>query len=312
MSPKEVTVLSSVEADDQPSLSSSAQIPAHAPASSASSSSQPSYVTAEQFEAMNDKWSEHFARFEALPSRGNVFTVPKTVVSASPSHSVVSSQPFIDPAARHTGLVVPPAVQEDFYKGEAKTKKKKQKSSKKDKTVPDSKDSVSSLAVKSAPGPGVYDMPEPVFQPVQFSVSVAKPGSLRTGSEEVFTGATGQGTSSSSTAVVGQQVTGFGAPTGQSASHTGQDERAHLSTGPSHDFPDTAYRDLSFQDVSDTELTGDEGSVAEEGEVSSDLVDRQDQTEDMTYRETVRSVRSFMGWNHIPVYESEPVGARQI
>ena len=43
----------------------------------------------------------------------------------------------------------------------------------------------------------------------------------------------------------------------------------------------------------------------EEGEVSSDVLDKQDQTEDMTYRETVRSVRSFMGWNHIPVYESD-------
>ena len=43
--------------------------------------------------------------------------------------------------------------------------------------------------------------------------------------------------------------------------------------------------------------------------ISSDVIDRQDHTEDMTYRETVRSVHSFMAWNHIPVYEcdlSEP------
>ena len=39
--------------------------------------------------------------------------------------------------------------------------------------------------------------------------------------------------------------------------------------------------------------------------VSSDMIDKQDNTEDMTYRATVRSVRSFMGWNHIPVYESD-------
>ena len=62
---------------------------------------------------------------------------------------------------------------------------------------------------------------------------------------------------------------------------------------------------MPLQDISDNELSGDEDSVAEEGEVSSDVIDRQDQTEDMTYRETVRSVRSFMGWNHIPVYESD-------
>ena len=102
-------------------------------------------------------------------------------------------------------------------------------------------------------------------------------------------------------------VSGHGSSTGQSATYTGQGERAPYPpatsmscavSGPPHDFQDTGYRDLSLQEVSDNELSGDEDSVADEGEVSSDLIDKQDQTEDMTYRETVRSVRSFMGWNH--------------
>ena len=76
-------------------------------------------------------------------------------------------------------------------------------------------------------------------------------------------------------------------------------------SAPLHEFPDTGYRDLSLQEVLDNDLSGDEDSVAEEGEVSADLIDKQDQTEDMTYRETVRSVCSFMGWNHIPIYESD-------
>ena len=71
--PKEVTVLGGLDADDQSSLDSSAQPSAQVPVS-ASASSHPSFVTAEQFEAMNDKWSEQFARFEALLSRGNVFS----------------------------------------------------------------------------------------------------------------------------------------------------------------------------------------------------------------------------------------------
>ena len=75
--------------------------------------------------------------------------------------------------------------------------------------------------------------------------------------------------------------------------------------GPDYGVSDTQYRDLPQQDISDAELSGDEESAVEEGEVSPDFIDRQDQTEDMTYRETVRSVRSFMGWNHIPVYESD-------
>ena len=109
--------------------------------------------------------------------------------------------------------------------------------------------------------------------------------------------------------------TGQGCTTGQETTFTGQGERAPYPpatsvssaacTGPPYGFPDTGYRDLSLQDISDNELSGDEDSVADEGEVSSDLIDRQDQTEDMIYRETVMSVRSFMGWNHIPIYESD-------
>ena len=122
VSPKEVTVLGGVDADDQSSLDSSAQVPVSA------SSSQPSFVTSEQFEAMNDRWREQFARFEALLSRGNVFTIPKPVVSSPPSHSVISSQPFIIPAARHTGPVVSPAVQEDWLRQVKPKQRRKSKS----------------------------------------------------------------------------------------------------------------------------------------------------------------------------------------
>ena len=36
-----------------------------------------------------------------------------------------------------------------------------------------------------------------------------------------------------------------------------------------------------------------------------DNLERQEQTEDLTFRQTVWSMRSFMGWNHSPVFESE-------
>ena len=139
------------------------------------------------------------------------------------------------------------------------------------------------------------------------------PGSHFTGSEEALTGYTDKVTGSS-TFTEKPIVSGHGSSTSQAATYTGQGERApyppatSMSSafpGPPHDFPDTGYRDLSLQDVSDNELSGGKDSVADEGEVSSDLIDKQDQTEDMTYRETVRSVRSFMGWNHIPIYESD-------
>ena len=87
-----------------------------------------------------------------------------------------------------------PAVQEDLVKkGEAKTKKKKQKSSRKAKSVPVSvpQNPVSSLTVQHTPGPGDYDdMPEPVFQSVQSATVAPVPDSHFTCSEEVSTGAT--------------------------------------------------------------------------------------------------------------------------
>ena len=39
--------------------------------------------------------------------------------------------------------------------------------------------------------------------------------------------------------------------------------------------------------------------------VRYDNVERPDQTEEMNYRETVRAIRSFMGWTHIPDFESD-------
>ena len=69
------------------------QSTAHPSAQVPSTSSQPvSYVTSAQFEEMNDKWAEHFAIFEALLSRGNVFTTPKFSVPVS-SHPVLPGLP---------------------------------------------------------------------------------------------------------------------------------------------------------------------------------------------------------------------------
>ena len=49
--------------------------------------------------SMNDIWSEQFAHFEAVFSRGNVFSMPKTVVQPVSSHPLLSDKPFISPCA---------------------------------------------------------------------------------------------------------------------------------------------------------------------------------------------------------------------
>ena len=81
---------------------------------------------------MNNKWAEQFARFEALLSRGNVFSTPKTTVNPVTSKVVLSDSPFIPLAARPTGPVETPAVQGVVSKsGQGKPKKSKDKKQKK-------------------------------------------------------------------------------------------------------------------------------------------------------------------------------------
>ena len=53
-----------------------------------------------------------------------------------------------------------------------------------------------------------------------------------------------------------------------------------------------------------TEYSDDQPEF-DEGEISSDTLEKPELTEDMNYRETVRSIRSFIGWNHIPPFESD-------
>ena len=56
VSPKDATVIGSLDIDEQSSVDSSAQLSTHAPVAASSSASKPvSFVTAEQFEAMNNK-----------------------------------------------------------------------------------------------------------------------------------------------------------------------------------------------------------------------------------------------------------------
>ena len=83
------------------------------------------------FSALSDKMAEQFARFEALISRGNIFTAPKMPVNPMPTHQVTSDTPFLDPnLARPTGRVWLPAGPEDAKGSDNKHEKKKSHKSK--------------------------------------------------------------------------------------------------------------------------------------------------------------------------------------
>ena len=271
VSPKDVTVISPVEdlssanaptdncsahpsAQPVPDSQPSAQLSTQAPAASSASTSDTSYVTSDQLFALSDKISEQFARFQALLSRGNIFTAPSMPVNPVPAHKVLSDTPFLDPSsARPTGPVWLPAEAEDNKGSDAKPEKTR-----------------SSQATTE-------DMTDTGSQALPAKAPVSQPAVQSTGPPTKELSATGP------------------TPSYSLASAT------YRTTGP-EDYPQASvYSDLPY-DPEDSEHYS--ASEPDEGELS-DTGEKQEVTEDMNYRETVQSVRSFMGWNHIPVFEAD-------
>ena len=65
-----------------------------------------------------------------------------------------------------------------------------------------------------------------------------------------------------------------------------------------------------YEQISNDDMDRSDSISGPDDEQLSDSTETPEQTEDMSYRETVRSVRSYMGWHHIPTFEtdySEPV-----
>ena len=76
------------------------------------------------------------------------------------------------------------------------------------------------------------------------------------------------------------------------------------ATGVEHPLPDN---DTTFAVSPDEPLIGEnvqpEELVSDEGELSNNDTDKPEKNEEMSYRETVRSIRAFIGWNFIPDFE---------
>ena len=273
------TIGTTTKRQRQASPQSTAQVSVQAPAPSTSSVRSVSFVTSAQFEAMNDKWAEHFARFEALLSRGNVFSTPKTSASVS-SHPVLSDQLFINPSARPTGPVVYPAEQDvKLTKTGPKAKKKSHKSSMMEK----SKDTVviDPVPASSIPGPG-DDMQEPVFRPV------VSDSSSFTGQEVKSTGPVSQTVSSASQTGQGSLYTGHSVHYSMAPTFTTASDSAGAMAHPGQEYRDPPEHPISDEDFSDEDNS-------EEGEVSSDNLEKQEQTEDMTFLEISQCAHLWAG-----------------
>ena len=314
VSPADVTVIASVE-DRKPAFQSpphsSVQASAHAqPEASASS-----FVTSDQLKEIFDQWAEQFARFEELLSRGNVFSTPKTngsgktktkpkptkPVKPIPSHTVVSDTAFIAPSVWLTGpvesLAEVEADQKHHKSSEPKEKKKSRKSRKegKDKDNKKRADSPSSdrqtTSRQDCIQPPVSAKP-PVPAQATFgpeSVQQARPKSVQV-----------QTSSSDQQEIFQPSSTSQDLPMTQPSTSGFTDSSL---TGAYNYPPEPEGLDID-QQQSDSEYSDDQAD-SDEGEISSDTLDKPEQTEDMNYQETVRSIHSFMGWNHIPTFESD-------
>ena len=303
-----MTVIASIE-DKEPTFHSSpptSQPSAHA--QSEASSSSASFVTSDQLKQISDQWTEQFARFEALLSRGNVFCTPKSTVKPVPTHTVVSDTSFIPPSARLTGPVDVPAQGEvglsqdntGSYKDpkDDKEKKKSRKSRKesRDKDRESKKRQVSpSPEIRTTTRSEVKPTPvhakplvqaqatsSPVVQPAQTKpIPVHTVASHPTPQEYFQPGATGQEALHPGSA--GQNL--------PSTSLFGDSSLTSAYNVPPE--PDTLDIDPPLSDAS--ACYSDDQASSDEGEISSDTLDKPEQMEDMNYRETVRSIRSFMG-----------------
>ena len=92
--------------------------------------------------------------------------------------------------------------------------------------------------------------------------------------------------------------------TGQVPSFANSSGQGHSSAGACAYPPDPEGEIFQTEQLSEEMDRSGTLSDSEDGQFS-DSTGSSEQTEDMTYRETVRSVRAFMGWHHIPTFESD-------
>ena len=322
VSPKEVTVLSSV--DGEPTFQSpsgaiaqppSSQPPAIASTSSLSSPPPPAYVTADQLSAISDKWAEQFARMEALLSRGNVISTPLSSVKQVDTSTLVSDKPFLAPVARPTGPAGVPVTVEatETRENDSKSKKKSHKS-RRDKSSDNVKSSSLSECDSVKKSDGKQKKRDRSRSPgsktsTKHAHSSSPPVLTSSGLESAKAPANVKGDTVDRPSSVADEGIPPSSQTMSSAKPQPVQEQTFADTGA------CAYRPFEesglYEQFSDIE-EGEDDDRDRSGELSgsaeahlSDITDPPEQTEDMSYRETVRSVRAFMGWHHIPAFETD-------
>ena len=265
--PSEVTLLGRVSADKPSSIESTPkQKKKHSDGSPRSSKRKhSSKPTSDDLKSLDDKWSERFSRLEAMLLNQSFVVSLRPVSTAS---VVPREHPFFDPGAS-TSVAQTASVSSQL-------------------TAPQPPLGVPGTSA-------VRDENEHATRPVQGpGTSVVATQPLQAPGAELATQplqAPGAGT-----ATQPSQAPGAGPevlPTGIE------------STQLNKPLPGVRPDEFAGESDSEAEVDGEPAlpaSVHVQGDVPEDATD-QDLSEDANYRETIRGVRSFMGWHQIPDYD---------
>ena len=257
----------------------------------------------DRISALDLKWSDRFNRLEALLMAKSLEPSFSADVRVTPKHSppaTVSkdSEPFFQPtnllgvSSQRTGPDTVAALQPSA--GKLPTEKNSQTSS--TRTGPD----VIASKQKSAGKQKVETLPAQTASG-RTGPDVASSKHKSTGKPHSDSHRTASSSAQKTSKVLSDRP---GSDRPSSASHTGSESPTlHKSSG----------RDSISSMDSDVESTGNLSDVppleifVDEGELSDDqeLTEQDTLTsEEQTYRETMRGIRAFMGWSHVPEIDS--------
>ena len=267
--PSEVTLLGRVNTDKTSSVESTPKKKKCSDGSPKSSkrrhSSKP---TSDDLKSLDEKWSERFLRLEAL-LLNKAFAVP--VRPVNPSAVVTREHPFFDPGASSsvmsTGLVTEGTSSSLVQTtGEAAQLTATQPPLGVPGTI--AVQDVSKSATRPGQGPGTSDVATQPLQAPGAEIATQPPQAPGAGPEVL--------------------------PTGNDAMQLDQS------------LPGVRTDEIAGESDSEAELDREPASpnsVNAQGELPEDSTD-QDLSEEANYRETIRGVRSFLGWHQIPDYDS--------
>ena len=262
------------------------------PTKSKKSSSVPSSATEDKFAALEDKWADRFNRLEALLLARSIEPTFSSDVRVAPDHPppgnvTRDSEPFFQPSDKPLDTS--------------------------QRTGPDSSAALQPSAGKLATDPALpRSSTVKRTGPDNIASQQKSAGKLKVKPNISTQGRTGPDTASQKQKSTGKPSTDSHRPStlpAEASDHPTSD-RPYSSTGSLSPTPLKGRKDSissvdsdsqsQFSDTPPVELFVEEGDLSDDQEFDQELPT----SEEQTYRETMRGIRSFMGWSHVPDMDS--------